>query len=63
MARLLSVLGGAAIGLVAGYLLVTAVACIYPGGNLCGLFGVFGGAPVGALIGAVFGWRRKARPS
>ncbi len=60
MARLLKALGGGLLGLVVGELLVTALACVVPGGNLCGLYGVFIGAPLGLLVGLVIGWRRSA---
>lgn len=57
MKTLLALLTGAIIGLVAIYFVVVTIACdwIFPGANLCGIYGVFA-APFGAVIGAVCGW-------
>jgi hypothetical protein len=56
--RLLAVIVGALLGVVAGYMIGVFVACswLYPGSNLCGIVGVFITGPLGLVGGAVAGW-------
>lgn len=56
--RLVAVVAGALLGLVAGYFAGVVVACdwLYPGSNLCGIYGVFATGPIGLVGGAVAGW-------
>ena len=55
-----AVIGGLATGCFTG----VAMGCdvLYPGSHLCGIYGVFIGAPAGSVLGAVCGrrWARKA---
>jgi hypothetical protein len=62
--RLLFLLVGAIVGLVAGYYAGALVGCrlIMPGSNLCGL-PVIVTVPAGLLAGGGFGWRYGRRPA
>ena len=53
MARTLGMAAGALLGLVVGYFGGAHLGCdwLYPTSNLCGIVGVFVGAPVGLLAG------------
>jgi hypothetical protein len=56
--RLFALLVGAIVGLGVGYTVGAFVACywLWPESNLCGLVGVFVGAPAGLIAGMVVGW-------
>ena len=51
------------VGCAVGYYIGAYAACalLWPGMNLCGLTGVFITGPLGAIIGAVIGWRTRRR--
>jgi hypothetical protein len=55
MFRTLVIAAGALLGLVVGYLGGAHLGCdwLYPTSNLCGIVGVFLGAPAGLLAGAL----------
>jgi ABC-type dipeptide/oligopeptide/nickel transport system permease subunit len=58
MSRLVAIILGAFIGMVAGYFIGAFVACYWllPESNLCGIVGVFVTAPLGLLAGLLAGW-------
>ncbi len=61
--RILQTLGGALMGLVAGYFIGVYIACdwLFPTSNLCGIYGVFITGPIGLLVGALAGWKISRR--
>lgn len=59
--------GSLLLGVPVGYLVGAFIGCevLYPESNLCGLVGVFWGAPIGGVIGvatAIVLWLRRRRP-
>ena len=61
--RIVQILGGSLIGLVAGYFIGVYIACdwLFPTSNLCGIYGVFITGPIGLLVGAIAGWKTSRR--
>lgn len=61
--RIVQILGGSLIGLVAGYFIGVYIACdwLFPTSNLCGIYGVFITGPIGLLVGTIAGWKTSRR--
>ena len=54
----IAIAAGALVGGITGYYAGAYAACfwLWPGNNLCGLFGAFLTGPLGLAIGATVGW-------
>jgi hypothetical protein len=56
---------GPVLGGICGVIALTMAACLTPGaGAQCGLIGIFGGFPLGAIVGGIFSlffWRQWNR--
>ena len=61
--RIIGILSGAFVGLCLGYFPAVFAACfwLWPQSNLCGLPVALTLAPLGAIVGAVVGWRIAVR--